>query len=218
MEPSRPAHAAPRRKYTPEFKAQLLEQCERPGASVPAVALSHGIHASLVYRWRSQAQLALLASAQAQAQAQAQAPTPASLSATATATAKTAAKTPTPTLPTKPAPFIALPHPQARSRNTQRSSTPSAQSTTPQSAHSSAPEEAIHIQVHCGPTQVHIHWPTSAADQCALWLSEALPQLSQSPLLSQSALPPPLPQPPPPLLSPSHRPSTVPSTQARTPQ
>ena len=58
MEPSRPAHAAPRRKYTPEFKAQLLEQCERPGASVPAVALSHGIHASLVYRWRSQAQLA----------------------------------------------------------------------------------------------------------------------------------------------------------------
>ena len=206
MEPSRPAHAAPRRKYTPEFKAQLLEQCERPGASVPAVALSHGIHASLVYRWRSQAQLALLASAQAQA------PTPAILSAAA------AAKTPTPTLPTKPAPFIALPHPQARSRNTQRSSTPSAQSTTPQSAHSSAPEEAIHIQVHCGPTQVHIHWPTSAADQCALWLSEALPQLSQSPLLSQSALPPPLPQPPPPPLSPSHRPSTVPSTQARTPQ
>lgn len=206
MEPSRPAHAPPRRKYTPEFKAQLLEQCERPGASVPAVALSHGIHASLVYRWRSQAQLALLASAQAQA------PTPAILSAAA------AAKTPTPTLPTKPAPFIALPHPQARSRNTQRSSTPSAQSTTPQSAHSSAPEEAIHIQVHCGPTQVHIHWPTSAADQCALWLSEALPQLSQSPLLSQSALPPPLPQPPPPLLSPSHRPSTVPSTQARTPQ
>ena len=206
MEPSRPAHAAPRRKYTPEFKAQLLEQCERPGASVPAVALSHGIHASLVYRWRSQAQLALLASAQAQA------PTPAILSAAA------AAKTPTPTLPTKPAPFIALPHPQARSRNTQSSSTPSAPSTTPQSAHSSAPEEAIHIQVHCGPTQVHIHWPTSAADQCALWLSEALPQLSQSPLLSQSALPPPLPQPPPPLLSPSHSPSTVPSTQARTPQ
>lgn len=206
MEPSRPAHAAPRRKYTPEFKAQLLEQCERPGASVPAVALSHGIHASLVYRWRSQAQLALLASAQAQA------PTPAILSAAA------AAKTPTPTLPTKPAPFIALPHPQARSRNTPNSGTPSAPSTTPQSAHSSAPEEAIHIQVHCGPTQVHIHWPTSAADQCALWLSEALPQLSQSPLLSQSALPPPLPQPPPPLLSPSHRPSTVPSTQARTPQ
>ena len=210
MEPSSPAHAAPRRKYTPEFKAQLLEQCERPGASVPAVALSHGIHASLVYRWRSQAQLALLASAQAQAQAQA--PTPAILSAAA------AAKTPTPTLPTKPAPFIALPHPQARSRNTPNSGTPSAPSTTPQSAHSSAPEEAIHIQVHCGPTQVHIHWPTSAADQCALWLSEALPQLSQSPLLSQSALPPPLPQPPPPLLSPSHRPSTVPSTQARTPQ
>ena len=202
MEPSRPAHAPPRRKYTPEFKAQLLEQCERPGASVPAVALSHGIHASLVYRWRSQAQLALLASAQAQA------PTPAILSAAA------AAKTPTPTLPTKPAPFIALPHPQARSRNTPNSGTPSAPSTTPQSAHSSAPEEAIHIQVHCGPTQVHIHWPTSAADQCALWLSEALPQLSQSPLLSQSALPPPLPPP----LSPSHRPSTVPSTQARTPQ
>ncbi len=207
MEPSRPAHAPPRRKYTPEFKAQLLEQCERPGASVPAVALSHGIHASLVYRWRSQAQLALLASAQAQA------PTPAILSAAA------AAKTPTPTLPTKPAPFIALPHPQARSRNTQSSSTPSAPSTTPQSAHSSAPEEAIHIQVHCGPTQVHIHWPTSAADQCALWLSEALPQLSQSPLpsplLSQSPVPPP-PLPPP--LSPSHSPSTVPSTQARTPQ
>ena len=204
MEPSRPAHAPPRRKYTPEFRAQLLEQCERPGASVPAVALSHGIHASLVYRWRSQAQLALLASAQAQAL------TPASLSATATATAKT----PTPALPTKPAPFIALPHPQARSRNTQRSSTPSAQSTTPQSAHSSAPEEAIHIQVHCGPTQVHIRWPTSAAGQCALWLSEALPQLPPSPLLSQSPVPPP----PPPALSPSHRPSTVPSTQARTPQ
>lgn len=201
MEPSSPAHAAPRRKYTPEFKAQLLEQCDRLGASVPAVALSHGIHASLVYRWRSQAQLALLASAQAQA------PTPASLSATTAPTTQT----PTPALPTKPAPFIALPHPQARSRNTQSSGTPSAPSTTPQSAHSSAPEEAIHIQVHCGPTQVHIRWPTSAAGQCARWLSEALPQLSQSPV-------PPLPPPLPPPLSPSHSPSTVPSTQARTPQ
>ena len=34
-----------------EFKAQVLAECRRPGASVAAVALSHGLNVNLVRKW-----------------------------------------------------------------------------------------------------------------------------------------------------------------------
>lgn len=40
-----------RRKHGAEFKAQVLAECEQPGASVAAVALSHGLNVNLVRKW-----------------------------------------------------------------------------------------------------------------------------------------------------------------------
>lgn len=41
-----------RRRYSRELKAQILAECEAPGASVAKVALSHGINANIVHGWR----------------------------------------------------------------------------------------------------------------------------------------------------------------------
>ena len=40
-----------RRMHGAEFKAQVLAQCEQPGASVAAVALAHGLNVNLVRKW-----------------------------------------------------------------------------------------------------------------------------------------------------------------------
>ena len=42
-----------RRDHTAEVKAQILRECEQPGASVAKVALAHGINANIVHTWRS---------------------------------------------------------------------------------------------------------------------------------------------------------------------
>lgn len=41
-----------RRTYSEAFKAQVLAECEAPGASVAKVALGHGINTNVVHRWR----------------------------------------------------------------------------------------------------------------------------------------------------------------------
>jgi transposase len=41
-----------RRRYGAELKAQILAECEVPGASVAKVAMSHGINDNVVHRWR----------------------------------------------------------------------------------------------------------------------------------------------------------------------
>jgi transposase len=44
-----------RRRYSAELKQQILAQCARPDASVASVALSHGINANVVHKWRRMA-------------------------------------------------------------------------------------------------------------------------------------------------------------------
>jgi len=41
-----------RRRYSAELKAEVLAQCDAPGASVAKVAMSHGINDNVVHRWR----------------------------------------------------------------------------------------------------------------------------------------------------------------------
>lgn len=43
-----------RRRYGAELKALILAECAQPGASVARVALSHGINANVVHKWRRQ--------------------------------------------------------------------------------------------------------------------------------------------------------------------
>jgi transposase len=44
-----------RRRHGATLKAQILAECERPGASIAAVAMAHGVNANLVHKWRAQA-------------------------------------------------------------------------------------------------------------------------------------------------------------------
>ena len=41
-----------RRRYSTELQAQVMAECDAPGASVAKVAMSHGINANVVHRWR----------------------------------------------------------------------------------------------------------------------------------------------------------------------
>jgi transposase len=41
-----------RRRYGADFKAQVLGECDAPGASVAKVAMSHGINTNVVHGWR----------------------------------------------------------------------------------------------------------------------------------------------------------------------
>lgn len=43
-----------RRRWTPEQKLRLVMETLRPGASISAVARRHGVHSSVVFRWRRQ--------------------------------------------------------------------------------------------------------------------------------------------------------------------
>ena len=43
--------ARTRRTYTLQFKREVAAQCLEPGASVSAIALSHGINANVVRKW-----------------------------------------------------------------------------------------------------------------------------------------------------------------------
>ena len=47
---------APRRRHPVELKAQVLRECAEPEASVARVALTHGLNANLVHKWRRQAE------------------------------------------------------------------------------------------------------------------------------------------------------------------
>ena len=40
-----------RRTYSREYKVEILAECSAPGASIAAIALSHGINANVVRRW-----------------------------------------------------------------------------------------------------------------------------------------------------------------------
>src|SRR5574337_359932 len=41
-----------RRRYSAQLQAQVMAECDAPGASVAKVAMSHGINANVVHRWR----------------------------------------------------------------------------------------------------------------------------------------------------------------------
>ena len=47
-----------RRRFSREFKAQIVAQCQEPGASVSRISLDNGLNANMVRRWMSEAQRA----------------------------------------------------------------------------------------------------------------------------------------------------------------
>lgn len=55
MEGDKPAM---RRRHSAAVKAQVMAECDAPGASVAKVAMAHGINANVVHRWRQLARQA----------------------------------------------------------------------------------------------------------------------------------------------------------------
>jgi transposase len=51
LEISRGSAQHPHRTYTAEFKSQLVAACQKPGASIAALASSHGMNANVLHRW-----------------------------------------------------------------------------------------------------------------------------------------------------------------------
>ncbi|MEO9587982.1 MULTISPECIES: transposase [Marinobacter] len=45
-----------RRRFSREFKAQIVAQCQEPGASVSRISLDNGLNANMVRRWVREAQ------------------------------------------------------------------------------------------------------------------------------------------------------------------
>ena len=39
------------RTYTPEFKAELVAACQKPGTSIAALASNHAMNANVLHRW-----------------------------------------------------------------------------------------------------------------------------------------------------------------------
>ena len=66
-----------RQERSPELKARVLAECERPGASVPQVALAHGVNANLVHGWRRIERDRRLAASQPREEVKATSPAPA---------------------------------------------------------------------------------------------------------------------------------------------
>ena len=57
MDTKKYAKVGSRRRHGLELKRQVLAECATPGASVAKVAMTHGLNANLVHKWRRQAQL-----------------------------------------------------------------------------------------------------------------------------------------------------------------
>ena len=55
-----------RRRHEPAFKARVVAACRQPGASLSAVALTHGLNANMVRKWVTEAGASRMPAAAAQ--------------------------------------------------------------------------------------------------------------------------------------------------------
>jgi len=135
-----------RRVHGAEFKAQVLAECQRPGASVAAVALAHGLNVNLVRKWLIGRGLkrAGLAAPRTVLHSQPAAPAVQAVSAA-------------------PLPFVPVTL-QAQSLGPDAAARPDERAL--------AAAAAIHIELRRGSAQLTVRWPASQAQSCAVWLVE----------------------------------------------
>jgi len=138
-----------RRRHNAEFKTKVLAACNEPGASIAAVALSHGLNANLVRKWltgRGLKRTGISACADVKA--------PASGILSSAAASVLAAYVQF--LPIE----LAVPATAARA------------AVADQTDAAPAASELIHIELRRGPLHLTVRWPSSAADDCTAWLRE----------------------------------------------
>ena len=133
-----------RRRHSAEFKAKVLSACNEPGASIAAVARSHGLNANLVRKrvvGRGLKRTGI--------------PAPIAVKTSAAAT------TPPTATPLLAADARFLPIELAERAEAVRHADTAA-----------AVLEPIHIELRRGPLHLSVRWPSSTVEDCTAWLRE----------------------------------------------
>ena len=143
------SRSASRRRHGAEFKAEVLAECDEPGASISGVAVAHGLNANLVRQWRAGRGVKLGG---------------AGVDRTA------ARKEPKPT--EGAAPLVAAPEFVAVEMPAPVRPARSARTTPAGPTPSPTVESLIHVELRRGPLHLNVRWPTSAGGDCRAWLSE----------------------------------------------
>jgi transposase len=131
-----------RRVHCAEFKTQVLAECQQPGASVAAIALTHGLNVNLLRKWlvgRGIKRTGLAAPRTVK-------PKAARVEDAATPSLQFI---PVEIAPTTVATTAAITAEQAE-----------------------APVAEIHVELTRGATQLSVRWPSAQAAACAAWLRE----------------------------------------------
>jgi transposase len=137
-----------RRRHSAELKTKVLAACNEPGASIAAVALSHGLNANLVRNWLVGRGLKRTGI-----------PAPVAVKTSAAAT-KLPAAAPLLAADARFLPIeLAVPVPATRAESVRQSDTP-------------VVPEPIAIELRRGALQLSVRWPASAAGDCTAWLRE----------------------------------------------
>ena len=143
------SNPAARRRHSAELKTKVLAACNEPGASIAAVALSHGLNANLVRKWLVGRGLKRTGI-----------PAPVALKAPAAAT-KLPAAAPLLAADARFLPIeLAVRAPATHAESVRQSDTIPAAS------------EPIHIELRRGALHLSVRWPASAAGDCTAWLRE----------------------------------------------
>lgn len=132
-----------RRVHGAEFKAQVLAECQQPGASVAAIALAHGLNVNLLRKWlvgRGIQRTGLAA--------------PRAVTRPAAGADQTSAAS---------LQFIPVEIASA-------AGTATVTATAPERAE--PPVAEIHVELTRGATQLSVRWPSAQAAACAAWLRE----------------------------------------------
>ena len=143
------SNPVPRRRHSAELKSKVLAACIEPGASIAAVALSHGLNANLVRKWLAGRGLKRTGL-----------PAPVAVKASA------AEATPPNAGPLLCADARFLPIELAAPAPAKRTGPAGQADTAP------ATPEPIHVELRRGALHLTVRWPTSAAPGCTAWLRE----------------------------------------------
>jgi hypothetical protein len=136
----------PRRRYSEQFRQQVIEEASRPGVRVASVARAHDLDVGLVRRWIANASARERLPDHARAARQRlkePGRVPAGLN--------SAGATPAGSDPA--ASFLAI---------------------AVGGAAATSPSPEIRIQFNRGPTSIGVTWPVSAAADCGQWLREVM--------------------------------------------
>ena len=134
--------SGPRRRHSDELKAKVLASCDEPGASISGVALTHGLNANLVRKWRAGRGVKRAGTAIMEA---------------------TPNKTPSPPVGATPE-FVPIQMPAPPKAAARAAAEPMAAAPIA--------EPLIQIELRRGPLHLNVRWPTAAADDCRAWLRE----------------------------------------------